>query len=115
MFWHVPTEAPALPGKLLQLAPSMRIFVIPAMNELLALWPCYLLKKSVMQRPTSTVSLAFFLPGCAFCAAGIPSLPAPSMPAAVLPLFAASLQVSESPCTVLLVILLVLLGLLTHA
>lgn len=75
------------------------------MNELLALWPCYLLKKSVMERPTSTVSLAFFLPGCAFCAAGVPSLPAPSVLAAVLPLFAASLQVSELPyaCTVLLV------------
>ena len=56
---------------------------------------CYLLKKSVMGRPTSTLSLAFFLPGAAFCAAGVCSPSGPSLPAAALPRFAASLQIAE--------------------
>ncbi len=53
---------------------------------------CYLLKKSVMGRATSTASLAFFL-GPGFCAAGVPSAPAASLPAAALLPFAASLQI----------------------
>lgn len=53
----------------------------------------YLLKKSVMGRPDSTVSLAFFLPGPGFCAAGAPSSVAPSFAAAALARFPASLQI----------------------
>ncbi len=53
----------------------------------------YLLKKFLIGRPTSAVSLDFFLPGCAFWPAGILSLPAWSVPAAVLSLFTASLRV----------------------
>ncbi len=53
----------------------------------------YLLKKSVMGRATSTASLAFFLPGVAFCAAAVPSPSAASLPAAALLPFAASLQI----------------------
>ena len=46
-----------------------------------------------MGRATSTASLAFFLPGVAFCAAAVPSPSAASLPAAALLPFAASLQI----------------------